>query len=49
VLAKADTVQYPKNHKAGLVGPAFFSWNWFGKSCFDGRPRMCTQSLGAVC
>jgi len=25
VLAKADTVQYPKNHKAGLVGPAFFA------------------------
>jgi hypothetical protein len=24
-----------KRHKAGLVGPAFFAWNWFGRSCFD--------------
>ncbi len=31
---------HPKNHKAGLVGPAFFSWNWSVQSCFDHRPRM---------
>ena len=24
-----------KNHKAGLVGPALFAWNWIGQSCFD--------------
>src|ERR1035438_2115913 len=30
----------PKNHKAGLVGPAVLLWNWFVRSCFDRRPRM---------
>jgi uncharacterized repeat protein (TIGR03803 family) len=38
----ASTMQKfcPKNHKAGLVGPAVLSWNWFDRSCFDRRPRM---------
>jgi hypothetical protein len=30
----------PKNHKAGLVGPAVLLWNWFVRSWFDRRPRM---------
>jgi hypothetical protein len=30
----------PKNHKAGLVGPALLLWNWFGQSCFHQPPRM---------
>ena len=29
-----------KNHKAGLVCPAFLLWNWFVRSCFDRRTRM---------
>jgi len=29
-----------RSHKAGLVGPAAFSWNWFGQPRFDRRPRM---------
>src|SRR5882757_4514442 len=24
----------PKHHKAGLVGPAFFAWNWFRSILF---------------
>ena len=33
----------PKNHKAGLVGPALLLWNWFGQSFYPSsisRPRM---------
>jgi len=29
----------PKNHKAGLVGPAFPLWNWFVGLCWIGKPE----------
>jgi hypothetical protein len=28
-----------KNHKAGLVGPAFPLWNWFVGHCWIGKPE----------
>jgi hypothetical protein len=28
-----------KNHKAGLVGPAFPLWNWFVGLCWIGKPE----------
>jgi hypothetical protein len=31
----------PKNHKAGLVGPALSLWNWFGQSC--DQPPECLR------
>jgi hypothetical protein len=29
-----------KNHKAGLVGPAFLLWNWFVEFFFDDARRL---------
>jgi hypothetical protein len=31
----SDPLNPPRNHKAGLVGPAFFSWIRLGQSFFD--------------
>jgi hypothetical protein len=29
----------PINHKAGLVGPAFFTWNWSEYPCLTVGPE----------
>jgi hypothetical protein len=35
----------PRHHKAGLVGPAFFAWNWFRSVLF--RPP--AQNVKKLC